>query len=47
MINYNSSDEEKQELKKFLVLILQTILLTCFMFGIPWIICLYDVALRD
>lgn len=46
MINYNS-DEEKQELKEFLVLLIQTILLTCFMFGIPWIICLYDVTLRD
>ena len=46
MINYNS-DEEEHELKKFLILILQTILLTCFMFGIPWIIFLYDVALRD
>lgn len=47
MINYNSSDEEKQELKEFLVLIVQTIFLTCFMFGVIWVMCFYGVALRD
>ena len=47
MINYNSSDEEKQELKNLLVFVVQTLLLTCFMFGVIWIMCLYDVALRD
>ena len=47
MINYNSSDEEKQELKKSLVLVVQTLLLTCFMFGVIWIMYLYDVALHD
>jgi hypothetical protein len=47
MINYNSSDEEKQELKNLLVFVVQTFLLTCFMFGVIWISCLYDVALRD
>lgn len=47
MINYNSSDEEKQELKKSLVLVAQTILLTCLMFGVIWVMCFYGVALRD
>ena len=47
MINYNSSDEEKQELKKSLVLIVQTLFLTCLLFGVIWVMCLYDVALRD